>query len=104
MGMTMTEKILARAAGVESCRAGELLMCKLDLVLVRSVPRWRIPFYLPGLMLGKILGFRISAHRLAEHVSLEGKQLRVNVDGEIFPMDRVDFGIRPGVLKLLSDS
>ena len=33
MGMTMTQKILARAAGVERCRAGELLMCKLDLVL-----------------------------------------------------------------------
>ena len=32
MGMTMTQKILARAAGVERCRAGELLMCKLDLV------------------------------------------------------------------------
>ena len=33
MGMTMTQKILARAAGVERCRAGELLMCKLDRVL-----------------------------------------------------------------------
>ena len=32
MGMTMTQKILAKAAGVESCQAGELLMCKLDLV------------------------------------------------------------------------
>ena len=33
MGMTMTQKILARAAGVDSCRAGELLMCRLNLVL-----------------------------------------------------------------------
>ena len=32
MGMTMTQKILARAAGVPSCSAGELLMCKLDMV------------------------------------------------------------------------
>ena len=37
MGMTMTQKILARAAGVESCRAGELLMCKLDLVLGNDI-------------------------------------------------------------------
>ena len=37
MGMTMTQKILARAAGVERCRAGELLMCKLDLVLVNDI-------------------------------------------------------------------
>ena len=37
MGMTMTQKILARAAGVECCRAGELLMCKLDLVLGNDI-------------------------------------------------------------------
>ena len=37
MGMTMTQKILARAAGVESCRAGELLMCKLDLVMGNDI-------------------------------------------------------------------
>lgn len=37
MGMTMTQKILARAAGVASCRAGELLMCKLDLVLGNDI-------------------------------------------------------------------
>ncbi len=33
----MTQKILARAAGVESCRAGELLMCKLNLVLGNDI-------------------------------------------------------------------
>ena len=37
MCMTMTQKILARAAGVERCRAGELLMCKLDLVLGNDI-------------------------------------------------------------------
>lgn len=37
MGMTMTQKILAKAAGVESCRAGELLMCKLNLVLGNDI-------------------------------------------------------------------
>ena len=37
MGMTMTQKILARAADVERCRAGELLMCKLDLVLGNDI-------------------------------------------------------------------
>ena len=37
MGMTMTQKILARAAGVASCREGELLMCRLDLVLGNDI-------------------------------------------------------------------
>ena len=37
MGMTMTQKILARAAGVTSCRPGELLMCRLDMVLGNDI-------------------------------------------------------------------
>ena len=37
MGMTKTQKIIARAAGVASCRAGELLMCRLDLVLGNDI-------------------------------------------------------------------
>ncbi len=37
MGMTMTQKILARAAGVESCQPGELLMCKLNMVLGNDI-------------------------------------------------------------------
>ena len=37
MGMTMTQKILARAASVPQCRAGELLMCKLDMVLGNDI-------------------------------------------------------------------
>lgn len=37
MGMTMTQKILARAAGVPSVEAGQLLLCKLDLVLGNDI-------------------------------------------------------------------
>ncbi len=37
MGMTMTQKILAKAAGVESCKAGDLLMCRLNLVLGNDI-------------------------------------------------------------------
>jgi len=37
MGMTMTQKILARAAGVDSCKAGDLLMCRLNLVLGNDI-------------------------------------------------------------------
>lgn len=37
MGMTMTEKILAAHAGLESVRAGELIEAKLDLVLGNDV-------------------------------------------------------------------
>lgn len=37
MGMTMTQKILAKAAGVESVKAGELIMAKLSLVLGNDI-------------------------------------------------------------------
>ena len=37
MGMTMTQKILARAAGLESTEAGQLIEAKLDLVLGNDI-------------------------------------------------------------------
>lgn len=37
MGMTMTQKILARAAGMESVKAGDLIMAELDLVLGNDI-------------------------------------------------------------------
>ena len=87
--------------GIPICPVADIHDGKLDLVLVKNVPRWRIPFYLPGLMLGKVLGFRVSRHRLADTVSLEGKNLRINVDGEIFSMDEARFSLRAGALQLI---
>lgn len=37
MGMTLTEKILARAAGVDECRPGDILTCKVDLAMANDV-------------------------------------------------------------------
>lgn len=37
MGMNMTEKILAKHAGLESVSAGQLIFCKLDMVLANDV-------------------------------------------------------------------
>ena len=37
MGMTMTQKILARHAGLDEVRAGQLIQCKLDLVLGNDI-------------------------------------------------------------------
>ena len=37
MGMNMTEKILARHAGLESVSAGQLITCKLDMVLANDI-------------------------------------------------------------------
>ena len=37
MGMTMTQKILAKAAGLDSVKAGDLIMAKLSLVLGNDI-------------------------------------------------------------------
>lgn len=37
MGMTMTQKILARHAGLESVKSGQLIECKLDMVLGNDI-------------------------------------------------------------------
>lgn len=87
--------------GIPICPAADITDGKLNLVTVKNVPRRRIPLYLPGLMLGKVLNFKITTHRQVQEVSFEGRGLRVNIDGEIVPMDRASFAIRPGVLQLL---
>ena len=37
MGMTMTQKILAAHAGLESVKAGQLIMADLDMVLANDI-------------------------------------------------------------------
>lgn len=72
----------------------------LDVVLVESRPRWQIPFYLPGLLLGRISRFRVTTHRHCREVRLVSPGMRLNVDGEIFQMDEAVFSILPGKLTL----
>ena len=87
--------------GIPICPVAEIEDGKLNLVLIRDVPRWKIPFYLPGLMGAKDLTFRITRHQLVSEVILEGENMRINVDGEILPMGRAEFSIRPGSLMLI---
>lgn len=84
--------------GIPVCPAADPGDGLLDLMTVDSVPRWKIPFYLPGLMRGKILGFKITRHELCRRVRIKGAGMRVQIDGEIFSMDEADFELRPGAL------
>ena len=87
--------------GIPICPVADVHDGFLDLVQVENVPRWKIPFYLPGLVFGRVLSFRYTRHRLVKEVRMEGEKLRVNADGEIFPMDQVCFAVRPGKLMLI---
>ena len=37
MGMTMTQKILVKHAGVDSVKPGDLITCNLDMVLANDI-------------------------------------------------------------------
>ena len=87
--------------GIPICPAADAADGKLDVVMIRSVPRWRIPFYLPGLMMSRDLKFRITRHVTTSEVSISGKGLKFNIDGEIHPMNSAVFRIRPGSLMLI---
>ncbi len=87
--------------GIPICPAAQIGDGKLDVVLIEDVPRRRIPLYLPGLMMGKDLNFRIARHILAEEVNIRGTEMRVNVDGEIVPMNEARFRILKGALLLV---
>lgn len=72
----------------------------MDMVIVETKPRWKIPFYLPGLMLGRIDRFKITTHKRCKAMTIRSKGMRLNVDGEIQMMDEAEFEILPGKLML----
>ena len=71
-----------------------------DLVVVENKPRWMIPFYLPGLLFGRVLKFSFTTHQRVQQVRLESQGMRLNMDGEIFPMDAAEYSILQGELRL----
>ncbi len=74
---------------------------RLDVVLIRPIARWKLPVYLAGMLKGKHIHYRVTRHLEAEHVIFEGKGMRVDVDGEVIPMDRAEIGIRRGALRIV---
>lgn len=87
--------------GIPICPAADIRDGMLDLVLIENVHRWQIPFYLPGLMMSRDLKFRITKHRKVKTVLIEGKGLRINIDGDIVSMSRAEFRIHPSSLILI---
>ena len=88
--------------GIPICPAAEPADGMLDLVLIQNVKRWKIPFYLPGLMLSRDLKFSVTKHVRARCVRIQGENLRINIDGEIVDESDVTFEIDPASLLLIS--
>lgn len=87
--------------GIPICPDADIQDGKLDLVLIRHIPRWKIPLYLPGLMTSKALRFSITRHMLVNRVVIEGNKMRINIDGSIVSRDSASFMVEPGSLMLI---
>ena len=87
--------------GIPICPVADIEDGKLDLVLIRNVHRWQIPFYLPGLMMSRALCFRITRHSKVSEVIIQGSNLRINIDGDIQTMTEAAFRIKPASLILI---
>ena len=63
-----------------------------DVLILKFVPsRRKLITYLPGLLKGKSTHFDISTLYRAKKVHLTPQKMRVNVDGDVFPMEQEDF-------------
>ncbi len=62
-----------------------------DLVVVENKPRWMIPFYLPSLLMGRVLKFPFTTHRRVSSVRIESQGMRLNMDGEVSRVDAAEY-------------
>ncbi len=86
--------------GIPICPAADPGDGLFDLVTVAHVPRWKIPFYLPGLMGAKILKFGITHHETVKSVVIRSEGMRVQIDGEIVSMDEAEIRVQAGALRV----
>lgn len=64
---------------------------QLDVVLLKSIPNWKMIFYLPGLLMGLVRSFAITSHYRCSKVSIHAPGMLLNVDGEILPIEKASF-------------
>ncbi len=63
----------------------------LDVVVLRSIPNWKMFSYLPGLLMGRVHSFSITSHYRCSSVYIDAPGMHLNVDGEILPISKVSF-------------
>lgn len=70
----------------------------LDVVVLGGMKKSKMLRVLLPLLKGKVLSFAETQFIRAKHLILSGKNMRLNIDGEVCPMDRADISILPGAL------
>lgn len=69
-----------------------------DVVLIPNMPRWKLPRYLPKLLNGTVIEVPGTLYRKCRRVKIEAERMRMNVDGEIIPMEAAALEVMPGAL------
>lgn len=69
-----------------------------DLITVESMPNWKMPAQLPRLVGGRIMQIPGVAVRRCRRVTVTAKNMRINLDGGIEPMEKAVFEVVPGAL------
>lgn len=77
--------------GIPITPGAELTDGVFDVLVVNAVPRYVIPFYLPSMMLGTLPQKKVAQLYRAKSVRIRSKGMRVNMDGEVAPMDEACF-------------
>ena len=72
----------------------------LDLVIAEHQPRWKLPFLVPALLMGRIDEFSFTTHKRCKTVEIYSEGMRLNVDGEILNIEKASFSIQQNALKL----
>ncbi|MBQ1272624.1 MAG: diacylglycerol kinase family lipid kinase [Clostridia bacterium] len=75
---------------------------KLDAYLIESVPAWLFLSILPLLAMGKHTKLKFVKHVRAEKIVIRGKDLTLNLDGELSPAPEARFEVLPRGLSVLS--
>jgi 3-isopropylmalate/(R)-2-methylmalate dehydratase large subunit len=121
MGMTISEKILARASGLSKVKPGDIVVAKFDLALIRDIggPHVINAFYQLGLNKIKFPEKMVVLHDItpASSVKTAANQKMVNDFAKKFQLNRVHYGegiyhdvlvdkgyIAPGTLNIVTDS
>lgn len=73
--------------GIPIAKMADITDGLLDIITVDAVPRWRIPFYLPALMMGTLHKCKIAHHYMAKTCVLSSPGMMLNLDGEILPIE-----------------
>lgn len=72
----------------------------LDVLIVDTVPNWKLPAYLVPLMLGKLYKCKVSHRYLTTRCRVTSPGMRMQLDGEILPMDEAIFSCEANRLLL----